>query len=448
MIPHSQPPPRTRRRTLTRLAAAAGVAAACAVATGTATATPVVVTDIAITKTAGTPTATSVPFTVTVTNNGDLPIPYEEIEVIDSPKYQAPYTLTLPGTGPLGPGQSVSIPTTMPITTADCGTSVENAVTVRLTSVGLPIQETTYANNYALASANIDCSTDLAVTKTLVAASSESASFRIAVTNLGTRPVAFTDITLTDTPQGMPTTRIALPSTGSLAPGQTITRDTVMTLTGLACDQLVTNTARVSVAAARPELADMQSANNVARAVVPVACVSPPAAVTPGPSAPPATLPAVPPAVISAEPAPMPTPVVAPDRQIVAKAVAPRLSVVKTGPRRAIAGNLITYMVRVTNTGTAPAAAVTIRDVIPRYLVVSRLPAGTRLSNGVASVPVGTLRPGTSRAVSMTFMSSQQPGPCFLQRAQATATGGATSPWASVRTCLITSPTRSVPVTG
>ncbi len=103
-----------------------------------------------------------------------------------------------------------------------------------------------------------------------------------------------------------------------------------------------------------------------------------------------------PPPTINPGVVPIGTPVAAP-------APAPDLRVSKTGPAAAIAGQLVTYRINVTNRGTGDALDVVLRDVLPRSFSVFRNARGASVSKGAVRWSIGTLAPGQSRTVSATF---------------------------------------------
>ncbi len=81
----------------------------------------------------------------------------------------------------------------------------------------------------------------------------------------------------------------------------------------------------------------------------------------------------------------------------------PRLRVTKTGPATAIAGQLVTYRITVSNRGTADALGVVLRDVVPSGFSVFGKVRGASVSTGAVRWRIGTLAPGQSRTVRATF---------------------------------------------
>ncbi len=84
-------------------------------------------------------------------------------------------------------------------------------------------------------------------------------------------------------------------------------------------------------------------------------------------------------------------------------ATGPDLRVSKTGPGAAIAGQLVTYRIKVTNRGSGEALNVVLRDVLPRSFSVFSKARGASVTKGAVRWSIGTLAPGQSRTVSATF---------------------------------------------
>jgi uncharacterized repeat protein (TIGR01451 family) len=79
------------------------------------------------------------------------------------------------------------------------------------------------------------------------------------------------------------------------------------------------------------------------------------------------------------------------------------LRIDKRGPSAARAGQVITYRIKITNSGTVTAQDVVMRDRVPTGMALAAKPAGVQLVKGVAIVTVGTLEPGASRTILLKF---------------------------------------------
>jgi uncharacterized repeat protein (TIGR01451 family) len=82
-----------------------------------------------------------------------------------------------------------------------------------------------------------------------------------------------------------------------------------------------------------------------------------------------------------------------------------KLRITKTTPTKVVkAGGNVTFTITVKNTGTVPAINVALRDCVPSGLSLVRRPGnrGT-LRNGALSWPLGTIPPGATRTVKITF---------------------------------------------
>ncbi|HET6690014.1 MAG TPA: hypothetical protein VFG74_04030, partial [Miltoncostaeaceae bacterium] len=64
------------------------------------------------------------------------------------------------------------------------------------------------------------------------------------------------------------------------------------------------------------------------------------------------------------------------------RATRPRLSLSKTGPKRALAGAAVRYTIRVRNTGPATLTDVAVTDALPVGMSLERMPKGARLRSG------------------------------------------------------------------
>lgn len=79
------------------------------------------------------------------------------------------------------------------------------------------------------------------------------------------------------------------------------------------------------------------------------------------------------------------------------------LRIDKRGPATAKAGQVITYRVKVTNTGSVTAQNVVIRDRVPTSMALASKTAGFQLVKGVVVVTVGELAPGASKTYLLRF---------------------------------------------
>lgn len=101
---------------------------------------------------------------------------------------------------------------------------------------------------------------------------------------------------------------------------------------------------------------------------------------------------------------------------------APRLTITKVGPRTAVGGRIVGYVIRVTNRGDAPARDVRVTDRIPSGLVIAGRTSAT-LRRGTATWRVGTLAPGASRTVTIALRAAAGFAGTRSNTATATATG-------------------------
>ena len=97
--------------------------------------------------------------------------------------------------------------------------------------------------------------------------------------------------------------------------------------------------------------------------------------------------------------APLPQPLVI--SVTVAGVTGGTLSLTKGGPSSAIAGQVITYRLRVRNSSSVPVTSVVLRDVLPSGMTLVSRPAGTTIKNGAVVWQLGTLAPGQRRAISL-----------------------------------------------
>jgi uncharacterized repeat protein (TIGR01451 family) len=77
----------------------------------------------------------------------------------------------------------------------------------------------------------------------------------------------------------------------------------------------------------------------------------------------------------------------------------PRLSVTKSGPRRALAGTAVGYVIRVRNTGEATLRDVAVTDDLPAGMSLARMPSGARLRSGRVVWTIPSLKPGATRVL-------------------------------------------------
>ena len=117
----------------------------------------------------------------------------------------------------------------------------------------------------------------------------------------------------------------------------------------------------------------------------------------------PALVPPLPPAPLPVPPlppAPLPVPLAIPP-VTVAGVTGGALALTKTGPSAAIAGQVITYRLRVRNSSSVPVTSVVLRDVLPAGMTLVSRPAGTTIKNGTVVWQLGTLAPGQRRSISL-----------------------------------------------
>ena len=75
------------------------------------------------------------------------------------------------------------------------------------------------------------------------------------------------------------------------------------------------------------------------------------------------------------------------------------LRIDKRGPATAKAGQVITYRIKITNTGTVAAENVVMRDRLPNGMALAAKSEAVQLVKGVVTVTVGTLQPGASKTL-------------------------------------------------
>lgn len=79
------------------------------------------------------------------------------------------------------------------------------------------------------------------------------------------------------------------------------------------------------------------------------------------------------------------------------------LAIDKRGPAKAKAGQIISYTIKVTNTGTVTADNVIMRDRIPASMSLAVKTPGVKLVKGQIEVQVGNLAPGASKTITVKF---------------------------------------------
>lgn len=162
----------TRTRGLTTRTRALAVVASCltgVVGAGSAVADTPDATDLAVAKQG--PVSIQAPgtinFEIFLTNQGPSDIPVSEIEVIDQIMGRAATTIAIPPQARpvLGPGASIRLVVPVAVTSADCARgAITNTVRVRLQYGGVPITETSMANNTSQATTAVLCAQPAAAT--------------------------------------------------------------------------------------------------------------------------------------------------------------------------------------------------------------------------------------------------------------------------------------------
>jgi uncharacterized repeat protein (TIGR01451 family) len=208
------------------------------------------------------------------------------------------------------------------------------------------------------------CARSVAITKVVdqpVVTGSTLVTYTIRVTNTG--DVALNNVAVADAIAPSCAATI-----GNLAVGAFSEYTCTATIT-----QNTTNTATVS--AKDPQGADVppSSASATVTVTVPPITVTPPPPVT--------VIPTVPPGID------------------IAGASRTTLRIDKRGPATAKAGQVITYRIKITNTGTIAAQNVIMRDRLPGGLALAAKPAGIQIVKGVVTVTVGDLGPGASKTL-------------------------------------------------
>ena len=116
------------------------------------------------------------------------------------------------------------------------------------------------------------------------------------------------------------------------------------------------------------------------------------------------------------------------------------LRIDKRGPATAKSGAVITYTIKVTNTGTVTATNVVIRDKVPTSMSLAKKTPGVTLVKGQVVINIGDLAPGASKTVKVKFRIDRS--------ASGTRTNTATASATNARTVKDSAKTRIVQVGG
>ncbi|HMO00270.1 MAG TPA: hypothetical protein PKD59_12735 [Miltoncostaeaceae bacterium] len=111
----------------------------------------------------------------------------------------------------------------------------------------------------------------------------------------------------------------------------------------------------------------------------------------------------------------------------------PRLSLSKTGPKTALAGSVVGYVIRVRNTGTVPVTDVAVTDALPAGMSLAGMPGGARLRSGRVVWTIPTLAPGATRTLRIGVRLNADVSGRRCNRASAAGTGSPTSSPATPR---------------
>lgn len=101
----------------------------------------------------------------------------------------------------------------------------------------------------------------------------------------------------------------------------------------------------------------------------------------------------------------------------------PALTVTKTGPTRMLAGGRVAYRVTLTNTGSANATGVTLRDQAPGVFTLVTRPTGATVSGRNVDWDLGTLVPGQSVSATVRFAARRTASGRACNVVLASATG-------------------------
>jgi uncharacterized repeat protein (TIGR01451 family) len=245
------------------------------------------------------------------------------------------------------------------------------------------IDERNSTNNESSVKTPVLCTADLSLTKTSDKASyapGETVTYTVTVTNNGPASVPTAKIVVSDP---MATLTPVAGNPAVLLAGQSAVYTGTKATTVADCAKTITNTATMSLADAPLGWTDPVATNDTAStsATVTGAACAPPATPTTAPPAAPASLVRVAGAANNRS----------------------RLSITKTGPRAAVAGQLVSYVIRVKNVSRTGARAVVVRDTVPAGLSLLQRPAKARLVGGSLQWAVGNLAPGTSKTIRIRF---------------------------------------------
>jgi uncharacterized repeat protein (TIGR01451 family) len=130
-------------------------------------------------------------------------------------------------------------------------------------------------------------------------------------------------------------------------------------------------------------------------------------------------------APVACVPPPVPTPVGNPSG---------KLKVIKTGPGSALAGQVVTYRLKVTNSGSVPASSVLLRDIMPSGMSLAARPASSTVTKGVVTWKVGVLAPGASKTVTVRIKLDRSASGRRCNTGRASASNAAT---VSSRACTV-----------
>jgi uncharacterized repeat protein (TIGR01451 family) len=86
----------------------------------------------------------------------------------------------------------------------------------------------------------------------------------------------------------------------------------------------------------------------------------------------------------------------------------PVLTIVKTGPRRQFLGHSVSYEITVTNKGDGPARETVVEDVIPPEVTSIEATAGAQFSTSKLVWDLGTLEPGASKKVKVSYIPNKE----------------------------------------
>jgi hypothetical protein len=335
-------------------------------------------------------------YDIIVTNTGVVDIPLTDITVTDpTAPPLAPLTPTT-----LTPGSSAVWTATLPVpadTPCNIGTvsntaSVSLAPTVNPTS-GFP-QSLVAADPSATATTPVVCPVDLTVAKataSTTAVPGGTVPYTITVTNPSGFAIPFSAISVTDDGATL-TPPVDL---SPLGPGSSREWTATKVAPGLstACGTTMNNSAQVALVNLPPGYSAI-TPGGASSAVVGVLITGGICDTPPNPVVVPAGFPA---------------------------SGTPTLVVRKSGPATARRGSGMTYRLRVSNTGGAPATNVVLTDTPPTTMAIGGTPSGATRTGRTITWHLGTVPAHSSRTVSVTmFMRITARGtPCNIARATA-----------------------------